>query len=193
MADPTATVAAEFRSIPRDGETHNGDAGFIRVGAVTWLSVIDGLGHGEKAAEASGRAIEALEREAVGTQEIGIVMAAVDVALAGSRGAGALLCRVGPHAIEVCSVGNVALRSHPWSVGVLLTAGILGRQVRGFRILTAPYEGSGRLMLFSDGIRRSATLDEVAGMALGEACDAIVAKHRDINDDSTVLIASINP
>ncbi len=192
LVSPSLT-RAEFRTVPRDGETHNGDAAFVRIGAVTWLAVIDGLGHGDKAAQASSRAVEILGRDADDDHSIEAVMAEIDAALVGTRGAGALVCRVIRGKIEVCSVGNVALRSTPTPVGILLTPGILGRQVRRFRVLGADLSAPGRLLMFSDGIRRTASLEAVAGLDPGAACDAIIANHRDIADDSTVLIAAVDP
>lgn len=185
-------VEAEFLTRPKDGETANGDAGFIRIGDVTWLVVIDGLGHGEKAAEASHAAVACLEARPA-TRGLEDMVEDVHAALQGTRGAGAMFCRIEEGVLNGCSVGNVELRCSGVSVPVFLTPGVLGRHIRTFRPFSAELTPGARLVMYSDGLSRRAVPEDVCGMTRSKACQALMTKHRNSADDATVLLADIVP
>lgn len=179
--------------MPRAGESHNGDAGFVRIGDVSWLAVVDGLGHGEAAAAASSAAVRVLDEATHADASVEQVIAALDAGLAATRGAGALVCRLQDKRLTACSVGNVELRASVQGMGTVLSPGILGRRVASLRVFEYTMVPRMRLMMFSDGVRRSADLSAVRELSPGAACEAILEVHREPMDDSTVLIADLGP
>ena len=193
MALESPPLAAAFRTLPRASETHNGDAGFVRIGGVSWLAVIDGLGHGEAAAAATSAALATLEKCTTDQASVEQVIEALNAGLAGTRGAGALVCRLSDKQLTGCSVGNVELRTTASGIGTVLSPGILGRRVAVLRVFEYTVPPRARMMMFSDGIRRTAELAGVRGLTPAQACEAIMSAHRDPGDDSTVLIADVGP
>ena len=177
--------------MPRAGESHNGDAGFVRIGDVSWLAVVDGLGHGEAAAAASSAALRVLGEATRPDASVEEVIGALDAGLVSTRGAGALVCRLRGDQLIGCSVGNVALRANTKGMGTVLSPGILGRRVPSLRVFEYTMVPRTRLMMFSDGIRRGVDLAAVRDLSPGAACEAILETHREPMDDSTVLIADV--
>ena len=185
-------LQAAHLTSPKPGERANGDAVLVRhdgeLRAI--LAVIDGLGHGPDAAQASSAAVEALNRLEIGTP-VSDAMSAVHAALRGSRGAAGTVCVIDGLRMEMCAVGNVQLLSVNFSVPLVLSAGILGHQVAKFRVSGCELRPGSRLALLSDGISVKFRLEEFRHLAPAEVCDLILSKHRRKEDDATVLIADV--
>ncbi|MGK4004788.1 SpoIIE family protein phosphatase [Sorangium sp. So ce1036] len=179
--------------MPKDGERVSGDAAYVRAcedGAL--FAVIDGLGHGERAAAASGVALEALA-EAPERDDVRALVDRVHARLRGTRGAAGMICRLRDGRLQGCGVGNVELASQGTRVQWLQSPGILGASLGKVRIFDAQLAPGDRLVLFSDGVSPRFDLSVFRGMKAAEACRALMSRHRRSHDDSTVLIADIEP
>lgn len=179
-------------SIPKIGERVNGDAVFVRTGEreQTLLAVVDGLGHGPIAADASRAALESLAKEAL-EQPVLDLMRAMHVRLQGTRGAAATVCIVRGNKLEICAVGNVQLSCTTSTVPLVLSAGVLGLRVPKFRVCEAQLKPGTRLALFSDGISTRFRLEEVRHLRPHDACKHTMNSYRKNEDDATILIADM--
>jgi negative regulator of sigma-B (phosphoserine phosphatase) len=180
-------------SLPKIGERVNGDAIAICNGPDDrmLLAVIDGLGHGPIAAEASNAAVTLLKAASL-DQPVLTLMQSVHAALRGTRGAAATLCLLHGRKIEVCAVGNVQLTSTVSSVPLVLSAGVLGMRVPKFRVCQTELKKGTRLALYSDGISTRFRAEETQALSPEAACKQIIERHRKKEDDATILIADLD-
>jgi negative regulator of sigma-B (phosphoserine phosphatase) len=174
------------------GETLNGDRVVLRTADErSLLAVIDGLGHGPAAAAAAQRA--SLHLESVPLEmDLKQVVQGLHSQLRGTRGAAAMVCSLSGGRLEGCGVGNVELRVQGGSLPVVLSPGILGSNVRAFRIFCGELHMGSRLALFSDGVSSRFSLQGVRQLTPAEACALILERHGYSHDDATVLIADID-
>jgi negative regulator of sigma-B (phosphoserine phosphatase) len=187
----TATTA--HISVPKIGERVNGDAIAICNGPDDrlLLAVIDGLGHGPIAAEASSAAVAALKLATL-DQPVLALMQAVHTALRGTRGAAATICLLHGRKLQVCAVGNVMLTSTVSNVPLVLSAGVLGMRVPKFRVCETELKKGTRLALYSDGISTRFRADETQSLSPQDACKQIFERYRKNEDDATILIADLD-
>lgn len=180
-------------SLPKVGERVNGDAIVIcnGPGDRMLLGVIDGLGHGPIAAEASSAAVAMLKAAPL-DQPVLSLMQGVHAALRGTRGAAATLCLLRGRRLETCAVGNVQLSCTNTSIPLVLSAGVLGMRVPRFRVCEAELRHGARLALYSDGISSRFRAEETRALPPGEACKQIIERHRKNEDDATILIADLD-
>lgn len=185
-------VRSHHRIRPRAGELRSGDAVVVRArGGRNLLAVIDALGHGDQAAAAADVARETLETIPLETPVVGM-QEELHRALAGTRGAAAMLLLVADGVLEGCGVGNVEVRSHPGGVPAILSPGILGSFVRRFRPFRTTVEAGTRLFVMSDGISLSRfSADAFASMDVVEACGGILEGHGRDHDDAAILVADV--
>ncbi|NVB38910.1 SpoIIE family protein phosphatase [Pseudenhygromyxa sp. WMMC2535] len=187
-------VDARVFGRPRIGEEQSGDAGVVReVDAVTWVLLIDGLGHGPKAAAAAQLAVD----------ELGQFDAALDIeaafirlndALKGSRGAAATLVRFEERRLTIAGVGNVELRrlSGP-QLPFMASNGVLGRRLPRLRVAEVEVDEPGRMLLFTDGIDRRAPLRELSRLDVDAMGRLLLAQHSHDNDDATAIHVDYRP
>lgn len=184
-------LLCEHRSLPRDGETANGDAVVVRrAERRTLLGVIDGLGHGPGAAEVALVATRFLSQVSL-DGSIGDIVEGLHAQLRGTRGAAATLCLIEGARVSGCGVGNVELRTAWTRLPVVHTPGILGARVQRPRLFEGTLAAGDRLLLFSDGISGQLRLEDLIDMPLDEACQTVMRKHRRPHDDATVLAAQL--
>lgn len=181
-------------SLPKLGEHVNGDAVLVRtVGNSSCLfAVIDGLGHGPAAAEASRAAVTCLERADL-QQPLLIHMQTLHAELRGTRGAAATICILRDRRLEACAVGNVQLSAVHADVPLVLSSGVLGLRVAKFRVCEANVEPGARLAFFSDGISSKFRLDDTRLLSAQKACDQTIERYRKREDDATILIVDLEP
>ncbi len=184
-------VAVEYLTVPREGETVNGDAAMVRhADGGVLVVVLDALGHGEKAAAAADVGLRYLA-EAPLDHGVRPLIDGLHERLRGTRGAAAMVLLFHNQRVEGCGVGNVALRSFRARIPAILTPGVLGGSLTRLRIFKGEVVVGDRIILFSDGI--SSRFDEEgtrSGPALA-TCQAIMDGHRKPHDDATVLVADI--
>ena len=179
------------RSVPKDGERANGDAVVLRrEDDRALVAVIDGLGHGEAAALASGRAADYLMAMAL-TDELETGMHGMYEALRGTRGAAATVCLLHGATVVCCGVGNVEIRCFGGKLPILLSPGVLGARVQKFRICQTELTVDSRLVLFSDGISHRSPFEAMRNLNVEDLCDAVIRQHRKPSDDATVVACDL--
>lgn len=187
------TAAIAHISLPKVGERVNGDAIVVCNGPDDrmLIGVIDGLGHGPIAAEASAAAVALLKTASL-EQPMLTLIQSVHAALKGTRGAAATLCLLHGRKLQVCAVGNVQLTCNNTSVPLVLSAGVLGMRVPRFRVCEADLKPKARLALYSDGISSRFRTEEVQHLGAVAACKQIIERHRKNEDDATIMIADLD-
>jgi negative regulator of sigma-B (phosphoserine phosphatase) len=187
------TVVTAHISVPKPGEIANGDAVLVRSDpdGITLLAVIDGLGHGPVAAEASAAALQELAVAPLALPVIDL-MERVHERLRSTRGAVGTICVVRGRTLEACAVGNVQLACLKTTVPLILSAGVLGHRIPRLRACSCELKRQTRIALASDGIQSRFRLDDFAQFSPEDACKAILTHHRRIDDDATVLIADMD-
>jgi len=158
------------------------------------LAVVDGLGHGEKAADVAERAITVLRdhaheppddllqrchRKLVGTRGVVMSLASVDVA-------GRCLTWLG-----VGNVEGVLLRADAGQrrESLLLRGGIVGYRLPALRPTTIALAPGDVLLLATDGLRSAFAQDVRRGCSAAEIAGDLLARYLRGNDDALVLVA----
>jgi anti-sigma regulatory factor (Ser/Thr protein kinase) len=181
-------------SVPKLGEEVCGDSWGVTTGPdETTLMVADGLGHGPDAADAAVAAVRMFHR--FNGHRTPVLLDYIHGGLRSTRGAAVSLARVQPSASKVIysGIGNVA--------GVLAVNGDLRRMVsmpgtaghnaRKIQAFEYPFT-SGLVILHSDGIASSWTLDRYPNLAARHPTLIAAVLYRDLTrhrDDATVLVA----
>ncbi len=146
----------------RPGETVSGDACMVRFyphgGAL--VAVMDGLGHGPEAAEASARAVSLMQNAAA--ESVIALTRRCHGALQGSRGLCLSLASfderentmtwMGVGNIEAMLVRTDAEREH-----LLLRAGVVGHHLPRLQATMLPVHAGDMLIMYTDGIRMQYT------------------------------------
>jgi anti-sigma regulatory factor (Ser/Thr protein kinase) len=188
---PVQTPSWASIGLPYTGEILSGDGWRVRRDEGTpTLMVVDGLGHGMFAHEASKAALEAFDKH--GYKALSEVLEYVHGALRATRGAAVSLARVHPARVEFAGVGNVAgvFAAGGASRKMISHNGTLGHVAKRFQAFDYPTPAPPLVVLHSDGLGSSWTFDKYPGLSV---CDpALVAGvlYRDFNrgrDDVTVL------
>jgi negative regulator of sigma-B (phosphoserine phosphatase) len=183
------TLEIDYRTQSARSDEPNGDAVFVRAeGGTTLFAVVDGLGHGHGAAEASQRALSHLTNLDM-SLTVKQVIEALDTALRGTRGAAVMLCRYQGGVIEGCGVGNVEMRVIGHDLPVVLTPGILGRGVSRPRFFSGNLKAGARLLVFSDGISGRFAAGDFKSNERKKLCEHMMLKYRRGHDDASVLVA----
>lgn len=180
--------------LPMEGETACGDSWAVHHSLDrTLLLVVDGLGHGDNAADAADLAVAALERCAAETPQI--ICKEIDRALHRTRGAAALIVEIDWRArlMRHCGIGNIAGRlwSNSRSESLLSLSGTLGVQVRRFEEIASPLPKEVLLILHSDGVSSRWSLDAYPGLQQRHPLLIAGVLYRDFHrerDDCTVVV-----
>jgi phosphoserine phosphatase RsbX len=185
-------VSIAWMTRPRSGENVNGDAVVVRrLGHGVLVAIIDALGHGPKAAEVADSSVRYLD--AAVHRTVSELVHGLHDALHGSRGAAALLFLLSENGVEVCSVGNVELRSTNKKLPFVLTPGVLGLRLRQPRICgaVAKAERVDRFILHSDGISGGFDLKAHSAQSPCDVAKHIFTTHRLSHDDATVVVLDV--
>ena len=180
---------------PHPHEDRNGDAYFIsqRVGQ-TLLAIVDGLGHGQGAYEASQVALEVLaEWQGEGLEEI---FHAAHAALRPTRGAvmGACILDTARGSFQYAGVGNIEVRvfNAPEPVRPISNNGTLGARMDKLRAWSYRWAEGARVVLASDGVSASWDVDDYPGLLQHSPqlmAGILMRDYGRDTDDATVLIA----
>jgi anti-sigma regulatory factor (Ser/Thr protein kinase)/serine/threonine protein phosphatase PrpC len=182
-------------SRPHPGEDKNGDAYFIlERGRRTLLAVIDGLGHGPGAKEASDVAVDRLD-EWMG-EPLDEVLPALHDALRATRGAviGAAIIDNGAERFHYSGVGNVMVRVYgaPEHTTPVSANGTLGARLGQLRVWTYPWAEGATLIMASDGLSASWDIESYPGILqrTPQLLAGVLMRDYGRNaDDATVLVA----
>ncbi|MFV8756163.1 phosphoserine phosphatase [Nannocystaceae bacterium ST9] len=187
-------VEVHIHGRPRVGEACSGDAGAARtIAGVTWVLLVDGLGHGDAAHEVASRA---LDEHARFDAELSIDAAfrRLHDRLVGSRGAAATLLRFGERSVGFTGIGNIVMRTLAGrSLPYVATAGILGKPPLRLRSGQVELASAGRLVLFTDGVARTAPMHALVGLDPDALCRKLIAEHSVERDDATVVHVDYRP
>ncbi|MBL6456108.1 ATP-binding protein [Belnapia sp. T6] len=191
---PPAAVSCAAVNLPKPGEEVSGDAWAFELGAETAaLFVADGLGHGPLAAEASREAIRLFRRAPLAAPTE--VLRSVHGGLRPTRGAAVAIARLDLAARVVAygGIGNiagtiVAADGVRRMVSLNGTAGHTARSIQEFRY---PVLGLSLIVLCSDGLGTSWSLDRYPGLASRDPLLIAGVLCRDFargTDDLTVAV-----
>lgn len=180
-------------SIPKKNELLSGDKWFVHMNGNGFMCIlVDGLGHGFEACEASKLAIKRFKENLnLPPREC---LKVVHSSLRGSRGAVGAIAKVVSESgnLDYCGLGNIAgtvftghERKHLTSMN-----GTLGYEGRKFLEFSVPWTKSSILLMHSDGIASQATAD--LGSVSERSASLIAAwtyqKYGKKIDDATVLV-----
>lgn len=152
------------------------------------VAVIDGAGHGAAARETADRAAAEVRAD----RDPAAIVAAMDEALRGSRGAAASVLRLdlSTGSAAVAGIGNVTAR---WHDGTRLRshrpkAGLLGSLRRGAPALEPVVFGRrGLVVMFTDGISSRADVAPVVGRSAIHIAAHVLAGWVKDHDDALVV------
>jgi anti-sigma regulatory factor (Ser/Thr protein kinase) len=182
--------------VPYPGETHYGDAwATCQEGPRSLILLVDGLGHGQPAADACREALRAFEANVTAPPHA--ILEAIHLALKSTRGAAAAVAEIelGRAQVRFAGVGNIAgvlLGSREGDRHLVSHNGTLGHEVRRIDEFTYPWRPDGLLVLHSDGLTSRWDLTPYAGLT--ERHPSLIAGilYRDVRrgrDDVTVVVA----
>lgn len=178
------------------GQEVCGDSwGVVNAGEVATLLVADGLGHGPEAQAASLQAVRMLHSNADLTP-LGLIDRCHH-ALRGTRGAAVSVARINrtDNKVIFAGVGNVMAQVYSGAklVQHMVSAnGTAGHQTHKIHEYTYPWPVDGMLILHSDGLSTSTSVESRPGLALRDAALIAGVLYRDFSrgtDDSTVVVA----
>lgn len=184
-------------SVPKVGEEVCGDAWAAAETATTrtWM-VADGLGHGGQAAIAATEAVRIFNRNP--TEPVPSMLERLHTGLRATRGAAVAIARVDLATARVTygGIGNiagtlVAGQDVRRMISLAGTAGHVARRVQAFDYPNA----SGWIVMHSDGLASSWSLERYAGLAASHPVLIAAVLYRDFKrtrDDVTVLVARLS-
>lgn len=187
-------VEAHIHGRPCVGEELSGDVGRVhRVEAVTWVMLIDALGHGPKANHAAVLAVEALDALDAAAS-VGVAMQRIHKHLVGSRGGAGVLLRFDDEGVSFAGVGNVELRTLAGpQLPFVSNSGVIGGRMPRLRPSSLALREPGRALLFTDGVSRRAPLSSLTELGPEQLCERLIAEHSVVRDDATVVDVSYVP
>lgn len=161
-----------------------------------FFGVVDGLGHGAKAANAARVAVEAMR--GFGADDLASVAKRCHQALIGTRGVVMTLASFDMEAdtLTWLSVGNVTglmmcadpsvipARQH-----LLLRGGVVGYRLPPLRTFTETLSRGDTLILATDGLRSSFLEDIPMGKPAQQMADHLLLNHSRQTDDALVVVA----
>jgi anti-sigma regulatory factor (Ser/Thr protein kinase) len=186
--------------LPHPGELAIGDswAQVVTERACTIL-VVDGLGHGPLAADASHEAVATFLTMAPDTMPA-IALEDIHNAIRGTRGAVAGVARVdlARRDVRYAGIGNIMamIIANDETKRLVSHNGTLGSTVRRFHEVVHPLGRGGVLILASDGLATQIDLTKYPGLATRSAALIASVLMRDFRrgrDDATVLVVREAP
>jgi anti-sigma regulatory factor (Ser/Thr protein kinase) len=183
--------------VPMKGEEVCGDAWAIRrSGQNTTVMVADGLGHGIFAADAA-RAATAAFRDSTGTAPADL-LTSVHQALRGTRGAAVAIASIDTSSrrIRYAGLGNISgvILGAPRQKYMLSHNGTAGHEARVFQEFEYEAPEPGWVVMHSDGITTSWTLDGYPGLVQRDPALVAAVLYRDANrerDDVCTVVLGV--
>ncbi|MGI4857213.1 MAG: SpoIIE family protein phosphatase [Janthinobacterium lividum] len=193
-ADVGADVGAY--SAPKAGQEICGDAWAVQqADGHLWLALLDGLGHGPLAADASRAAVAVFRDAAQGSARPADVLRRAHAALKATRGAVMAVALFEPerHQVTFAGVGNIvcSVQSLTGSQHLLSTDGTVGYNMRLVRENTAQWHSGAVFIASTDGLSTRWNLTRHAGLIDHHPSLIAAVMHRDFgkdSDDATVVV-----
>ncbi|HEY9401126.1 MAG TPA: ATP-binding protein [Pyrinomonadaceae bacterium] len=198
LSDKTHAATARRIGVwtrPHPKEDRNGDAYFVRRRAgQTLLAVVDGLGHGQGAHEASRVALAVLaDWQGEGLEEI---FGAAHAALRPTRGAvmGACILDAVRGSFQYAGIGNIEVRvfNAPEPVRPISNNGTLGARMNKVRVWSYAWAEGASVVLASDGVSASWDMSDYPGLLQHSPqllAGILMRDYGRDTDDATVLVA----
>lgn len=190
MTCPRFDISFGINTRPCQGEVENGDRGVVLYrGSWILAMVVDGLGHGPRAARAADLAVELVESTA--DVDPVALMGKINMVLRGTVGAVAAILGLDCHtgAISYCSVGNIATRIlggiESRMVGI---DGVLGSCRRRLRSEVAHLSPGGTILMTSDGISLAGDNERFKSLSAEDLARYLVKEQGRAHDDATALV-----
>jgi negative regulator of sigma-B (phosphoserine phosphatase) len=151
------------------------------------VCAIDGLGHGEAAAEASAAAAEVLQRDSAPLEEL---LRRCHRALVRTRGAVMTLVefRLEPLGMTWVGVGNVEARLLPEMAAPILFGGVVGHNLPTVRPSWLPLRHGDLIVIATDGVRADFAEGLSPAGAAQEIADRVLADAARGDDDALVVV-----
>jgi phosphoserine phosphatase RsbX len=193
----TQLIECGFASRTLPGETVSGDLHLVKaIGHEVLVAVVDGVGHGEEAAEASKIAIRTLQA-AAGESLIGLVQRShealrftrgVVMSLASFSALDSTMTWLGVGNVEGCLLHRTA-HVVPAQEGLLLRGGVVGDRLPRLAASIIQVSEGDLLILATDGIRPGFADNLNPNEPPQHIADRILANHGWGTDDALVLVA----
>jgi len=197
LRTPLIDWAVAAHALP--GEERSGDTHVVKAwGNKFLLAVIDGLGHGEHAANAAQIAADTLISHASDSEDVVSLMNQCHKSLVKTRGAVLSLALFDTvnDTITWLGVGNVdglLLRADrhikPSSESLLQRGGVVGYQMPSLRPSTTHIRRGDILILSTDGIRGGFEKEVNPEEAPQQIADMIIMNYNRKTDDALVMVA----
>lgn len=178
---------------PKQGQSISGDTYFVWEGdnQRVLVAVIDGLGGGEEARNASQSAVDVLAANPEHALEDLIQRS--HLALRSTRGAVIALLRLdtAKRRADFIGVGNIGVQVYSSEqIKPISKNGILGYRMPTLLPLHYTYNSGDTFVLYSDGISARFNLDGKIDALLSpqKLAEAILERYGKTNDDATVLV-----
>ncbi|HQP37456.1 MAG TPA: SpoIIE family protein phosphatase [Polyangiaceae bacterium] len=188
-------LSAALAQRPRLSEVTCGDAAWIGEGDTPLVAVVDGLGHGKLAAEASQSFAAWIASHS--DQPLDWLLEQGGRAIAHTRGVAASLVRfdLAHRRLWFAGVGNVELRAACRNrIAPISHPGILGRPLRRPpRVFESTIEPGDLMVLFSDGISSRVDVSSLTTLEPQEAANKVLREHGKDHDDATVVVLRCRP
>jgi anti-sigma regulatory factor (Ser/Thr protein kinase) len=189
-----SVIQTSVYSRPKPGFKNNGDAYFIkRYEDSAMVAVVDGIGHGDKASEASKIAVKVIEDKF--RDELDQMVLTIHRKLHGSRGCVIGIVRMNKEGkIEYLGVGNIRTQIYTTERYKRLVSfdGLLGSNIRTLRTDRLALSTPCLIVLHSDGVS-SFNFDDrrIVYRPVMEITKEAFEQHKKSSDDATLLIARI--
>ena len=184
-------IETSVLSRPLPGFAENGDGYYIKLYADSAvLAVIDGLGHGPKAAEATQRAISVIAAD--DRAPLLEIVQRMHARLRHTRGCVIGLTRIAPDGkMEYIGVGNI--RAHIFSSGeprsLLSYSGVVGGNMRTLRVMSYEIPHRATLAIYSDGVSHLSVDRHLLSSPVMEIATKLFTENAKPIDDATLLVA----
>lgn len=191
---PVVGLAVGVVRVPGLHETVSGDDwSVIPSSHGARLLLVDGLGHGPKAAEASAEAVRVFESN--GHLSLEQLLADIDRALRKTRGAAGSCAEIdlSANSIEFVGIGNVAglLASPTGSRNIGAHNGTLGVSIGRIQSITLPLPSAACVIMHTDGLNTHVNTQGYPGLLARDPTLVAAILYRDFargRDDATVVV-----
>jgi anti-sigma regulatory factor (Ser/Thr protein kinase) len=185
-------------SVSYPGETECGDAwAVMSTPTVLRVVVVDGLGHGVSAAEASRAALDAFAAGRNDSPAATIVR--MHQGMRHTRGAAAAVAELdtGAGVVTFCGIGNIAgmIASAEGERHMVTHTGTLGHDARRIQLFSYPWPKGALLLLHSDGLATHWRTDDYPGLLSRHPALVAGVLYRDFRrtrDDATIVVVGPN-
>lgn len=176
------------------GETVCGDAwGIVEQDDMLKVLVVDGLGHGQPAADAAQLALRIFREHAQNSPAD--ILELAGGALRSTRGAAVAVAEIAPGRRELryAGIGNIAgmIVADGQSKSLVSSNGIVGAGSRKAQSFSYPWSPRATLLMFSDGLNSHLRADRQPGLLQRDPTTIAAALYREFKrgrDDATVLV-----